>query len=575
MQCILFFTVSMCVESASKEQTLTCQETEDSTLECSFSVEKEKKEDVQLEFCNADYCLQAVVTKKDVVERAPVKDSAAKEQVITVGSREYKAPYSQYGKRVGRVLQTYPQEDPTTVENMMEYANWLVDLGKAFRDDAATLDNVVDWENVDMHACIQAFDLALALYKQVIDHYPTDARLSLATVQSYLAEAHQSHPSNPQTKEAIRYYLDSQQNYKVVLESNALKEFEYEDWELNWADVLAHAALLLIEDVSVTQADEHAEDVLDISHTLEVLKKAERMLEDAIRVFRKTISNLTGNDQIFYQLQLATCLQNMGTAIMMTSTIGRAIVVLEESRTIFQEVFPKLTKESLERQDTALAIAELLITLSDAYLQVGNYDHSKIHYQQAMQWYSDYNLDPPKQTVLITESDELLQETEAKLEEYQASLYGGRKIQIPDDYRKPNEPLYEPDNLYEADLHATIGAIQLSNGQAELAMTSFVKAIDLYESHKGEERAIADVKLNMGMALFRLREFDESARLHGEALELFREFVGEGKNPLVDGTVSTNSGTDIENEDNVVRSHLVNLDDFRQSLANVTSNDEL
>ena len=222
-----------------------------------------------------------------------------------------------------------------------------------------------------------------------------------------------------------------------------------------------------------------------------------------------------------------------------------------------------------------MTIAELLITLSDTYLQVGNYDHSKIRYQEAMQWYSDYNLVPPKETVLITESDELLQETEAKLEEYQASLYGGRKIQIPDDYRKPDEPLYEPDNLFEADLHATIGALQLSNGQVELAITSFVKALDLYEAHSGEERAIADVKLNMCMALFRLREFDESARLHGEALELFREVVGEGKNPLVDFVASTDSGADVENEDKVVRSHLVNLDDFRQSIANVTSNDEL
>ena len=248
--------------------------------------------------------------------------------------------------------------------------------------------------------------------------------------------------------------------HKIVLVSNVLKEAEYEEWELSWADVLAHAALLLIKDVSVTQADELAQDVLDISHMLESLKKAQSMLKDAIRVFRKTISNVTGDDQVFYQLQLATCLQNMGTTIMMTSTVSHATIVLEESRTIFQFV------------------------------------------------------------------------------------------------------------------SVMIGAIQLSNSQVELAMTSFVKAIDLYKTHNGEERAIADVKLNMGMALFCFREFDESAWIHGEALELFRETVGEGKNPLVDGAaVVTDSGdasVNIENEDNAVRSHLVNLNDFRQSLANVT-----
>jgi hypothetical protein len=195
----------------------------------------------------------------------------------------------------------------------MEYANWFVDLGKAYREDAKTLDNVVNWDKVDMQACIQAFERAVALYKQVVDMSPTDARLSLATVQSYLAEAHHNHPLNPQTKEALKYYLDSQQNYKIVLASNVLKEAEYEEWELSWADVLAHAALLLIKDVSVTQADELAQDVLDISHMLESLKKAQSMLKDAIRVFRKTISNVTGDDQVFYQLQLAsTILQKNG-----------------------------------------------------------------------------------------------------------------------------------------------------------------------------------------------------------------------------------------------------------------------
>jgi tetratricopeptide (TPR) repeat protein len=568
---------------------LTCEETEDDFV-CSFSVDKKKKEDVQLEFCNEDYCVKAAMSKKDVVTQVPVKQEsaatkeqvAAKKEVITVGSRDYKPPYNQYGKRVGKVLQVYPTKELITSEDMMEYANWFADLAKAYREDAKTLDNVVDWARVDMPACLQALEHSITLYKQAVDKSPIDARLSLATVQSYLAEAHQYHPSNPKSKEALKHYLDSQENYKIVLDSNVLQEAERNEWELSWADVMAHAALLLIEDVSAAQAEHHAEDVLDISHMLESVKKAERLLEDAIQVFRKTVSTLKGNDQVFYQLQLATCLQNRGTAIMLTSTIGRATVVLEESRTIFKEVFPKLQRNSPDSQDTALAMAELLITLSDAYLQVGNYDNSKARYQEAMKWYSDYNLVPPQEEVLIIESDELLQETEAKLEEYEASLYGGRGIQIPDDYRKPNQPLYEPDDLYEADLRATIGAIQLSNGQVELAMTSLVKAIDLYESHKGEERAIADVKLNMSMALFRLREFDESARLQAEALELFREIVGEGKNPLtpIVGTAAatdaaSDASVDTENEDNVVRAHLVNLDDYRQTLANVTSNDEL
>jgi tetratricopeptide (TPR) repeat protein len=551
---------------------------------------KNVNEDVQLEFCNGDYCVKLVVSKEEVVKQVPVMREfaptkakvAVKNEVITVGSRNYRPPYNQYGKHVGKVLQMYPKKEPSTSEDMMEYANWFADLVKAHREDAKTVDNVVDWARVDIPACVRASENAIALYKQAVNKYPTDARLSLATVQSYLAEAHQYHPANPQPKEALKHYLDSQQNYKIVLDSNVLTKAERDEWELSWADVLVHAALLLIEDVSGIQREQQLKDMLDISHMLESIKKAERLLGDAIQVFRKAVSTLKGGDQVFYQLQLATCLQNLGTAIMLTSTIGRATVVLEESRTIFNEVFPKLQKSSPDSQDTALAMAELLISLSDAYLQVGNYNNSKARYQEAMKWYSAYNLVPPQEAVLITESDELLQEMEAKLDEYRAALYGGRGIQIPDDYRKPNEPLYESDDLYEADLHATIGAIQLSNGQVELAMTSLVKAIDLYEVHKGEEYAIADVKLNMGMALFRLREFDESARLHEEALELFRDTVGEGKNPLTpiigatEAMDASDSSINSGNEDDVVRTHLVNFDDFQQSrLMNVTLNNEL
>jgi tetratricopeptide (TPR) repeat protein len=591
-QCILLFLVSTCVEnieSADKKPPLRCEETKDDFV-CTFAIAKKEKEDVQLEFCNGGYCVKLAVSKEEVVQQVPVKldfaltkeqVAAKKDEVITVGSREYKPPYDQYGKRVGKVLQEYAKQKPSTLKGMMEYANWFADLAKAYREDAKTLDNVVDWARMDIPACLHASEHAIALYKQAVDKHPTDARLSLAAVQSYLAEANQYHTSNPQPKEALKHYLDSQENYKIALDSNVLAKVDRDEWELYWADVLVHAALLLIEDASAAQSEQHVEDVLDISHMLDSVKKAERFLEDAIHVFRKAVLTFEGGDQVFYQLQLATCLKNLGTAIMLTSTIGRANVILEESYTIFNEVFPKLQKKSPDSQDTALAMAELLITLSDGYLQVGNYDDSKARYQEAMKWYLGYNLVLPQEAVLMTESNELLQETEIMLEEYGADVYGGRGIQIPDDYRESNQPLYEPDDLYEADLHATIGAIQLSNGQVELAMTSLVKAIDLYEAHMGEERAIADVKLNMGMALFRLREFDESARLHAEALELFRETVGEGKNPLasiVGATAATDasySSVDSENEDSVVRTHLVNFDDFRQSLPNVTSNDEL
>lgn len=136
-------------------------------------------------------------------------------------------------------------------------------------------------------------------------------------------------------------------------------------------------------------------------------------------------------------------------------------------------------------------------------------------------------------------------------------------------------------------MYAALGSIELSHGQIELAMTYFVKAIGLYEEVGGEDRAIADVKFNMAGAQFRLGKFEESMTTHGEALDIYRQVVGDGKNPLVvdnallkDVGLDTGVGTEsdevrnAENE-NAFRTQLVNMDALQQNLANMTAKDEL
>ena len=581
-------------ESDGVEKKLTCHNAKDNedTIVCEFIIDK-KDRDVKFEHCQDDYCIKAAITKE---EKEPVqatdsaqeggtlasaqqnKDTHEEDSVITLGSKVFEPPYEQYGKRLAQVLSSRPKKTDSPVEDTLALADWYAKLGRVFREDAKLQGSEMDWSHVDASTCILAFEKAIDLYIAIVSsheplpagHNAQEARLGMAVTCMYLAESHQFHPSNPSPEQALRYYTRAQQNFKIILESKDLDQYEREQIELDWADTLAHAAVIMIDEASDAQLLQ--DGVYDISQGLAEMKKAEGYLDDAIQVFRKTASR---DNDIMYKLQLSTALNNRGASAIITASASAAIEFWEEARSVFAQVIPKLS--SHERQDTVLAMAELLLGLSDAYLQAGNFDYAKIRYKEAMECYQDNHIPAPSQPDLLEDSDDLLEESENKLEEYQASLYGGPGIQIPDDYKNPEDPMYEPDDIYEADLHARIGAIQVSRDQTELAMTHFVKAIDLYETFEGEERSIADVKLNMATALFRMAEFDESARAHGEAIELYRQVVGDGNNPLADFNVklgAQSGDSSMMDENTVVQAHIVNLDDM-QTLENVTSNDEL
>jgi tetratricopeptide (TPR) repeat protein len=94
---------------------------------------------------------------------------------------------------------------------------------------------------------------------------------------------------------------------------------------------------------------------------------------------------------------------------------------------------------------------------------------------------------------------------------------------------------YQRDDEYEGDLHVTLGALYLSNDDLEKAMVYFENAISLYQINDSHSRRMADAKTNMAMALFRARQFQESIRVHTEALELYRALYGDGVNPLTQG----------------------------------------
>ena len=92
---------------------------------------------------------------------------------------------------------------------------------------------------------------------------------------------------------------------------------------------------------------------------------------------------------------------------------------------------------------------------------------------------------------------------------------------------------YQRDDGYEGDLHASLGALLLADGDAVLAAVHLMEAVRLYEfAGDVDGQNMASVKFNLSALYLQNGEYRESARLHGEALDLFRQFHGEGADLL-------------------------------------------
>ena len=154
------------------------------------------------------------------------------------------------------VAATNNHKQPMTVQDAITLADWYLELGKAHRLDAMGDSTMIDWDQMDIQACIEAFQQAVTHYHQALDdHHPTNekaveapltTRLSLAWAESFLAE---SLVASFQTKMALQHFEHAVENYKLVLERKTLSPQDEMDWEILYANTMGHAAtLLLVED---------------------------------------------------------------------------------------------------------------------------------------------------------------------------------------------------------------------------------------------------------------------------------------------------------------------------------------
>jgi len=100
------------------------------------------------------------------------------------------------------------------------------------------------------------------------------------------------------------------------------------------------------------------------------------------------------------------------------------------------------------------------------------------------------------------------------------------------------ETYYEKDDGYEADLHASIGAMLMARGFDDhiLAATHLLEAVRLYDlAGEPDGQNMASAKFNLAALHLRNRDYRESARVYGEALDLFRKLNGDNVDPMGGG----------------------------------------
>jgi len=153
----------------------------------------------------------------------------------------------------------------------------------------------------------------------------------------------------------------------------------------------------------------------------------------------------------------------------------------------------------------------------------------------AVEWYERYNLESPAVGGLefFQSGDENPVEAfEMALQQYKEIFSDEGAIYDEEGYfdEATGETYYEKDDGYEADLHASIGALYMGGDDHILAVSHLLEAIRLYDlAGEPDGQNMASAKFNLAALRLRNGEYRESARLHGEALDIFHRIIGDGE----------------------------------------------
>lgn len=468
---------------------------------------------------------------KPAAEQNVVREEAKEDKnALVIAGHTYAAPWSQYSDKVVSSLQERP-----ALQRSWLYGDWLIKFAIAVRGDPYAPDG--SWDPSSIEKSVKILESSVELF-QSLDGGHGDGKVSLGNSYMTLGETMIFDPYNPNYERALEHFEASNTLFKQALEENKFPlGITRADVELNWADTLVRLAVLTIE----SKMGGMEMDLLGggMGQLTEATQRAETMLEDAIAAFRQLVKGTSAGSKaqlIQRRTRLANALQNYASISMMVQMdFAKTNALLEEAVDVYEACLEEMDETNPDRATSISGVAEALYSLADGYLQAGKYDKAKERYQNTMVWYKKYGLaSPAVQDVPIADADETLAASEQALEDYNSMLYGGGELQIPNDRQGTGEQIYQNDELYEADLHASIGALRMAKGEAHMAVNHLANAIELY-ARNPVGRALGDARLNLAMVYFKQGEYELSMEEYADALDVYKEVIGEGKNPLMEG----------------------------------------
>ena len=551
-----------------------------------------------------------------------------------MGTHTYQAPFTHEPAAVVAVLQQErpPREGAFTVND----ADWYLQLALAHR---SVVEDVIMTQAVDeplrrqLNLAANAFQQAIHLYQGL----RTSTREPAWAIQHHMAVTYfQLGETFSLDVESIstgnEYLVQSYELFRQILEEKQSPPVDFISAryvEVSWAtcalrlgsnklngamsgdnqDDVSEIEILMQQEFMQQQPDGsevdwqdwldrhpgYAERLAQAQTRVEnQIEQAVQILDRAVTLFRKAVSSGRHPDQDGMMRQnLATALQNRGTAAILQGRMEEGIEYMEEAASMHQESLQQ-SEFKPQGRDAAMAVAEAWYSLADTYLQLGKYKESNERYEAAMKMFQDYSLPgvaaaPPS----FEAGDETIAAYEQALQDYRDYTNDPSNTEAPLDVGG-EQLIYQKDDGYEGDLYATLGSLYLMAGDYVTAESNLLQAIQLY-SMAGEEpdRTTADAKFNLAAIYVHKGQFMESAQSRKEALDIYLDVVGEGVNPISNGVpeldLSAYKNRQKEAQEETPKDTapptttktqgdyetVINLEDFNDSLDNVTINDEL
>lgn len=500
-----------------------------------------------VECSNEGVCVSSMVStaltvkeprKANADQQESTNDSGNIQQTqhgVKIGNYEYREPFEQYASPLGRTLRARAElwkTPPKDISAEYALANAHLDVGISHftavteEDYSPGIYSESALESFDLKLAVTAFKIADKMYLSILRKYDEQKSViysSLAALHLQWGEVYQnSHYFDDDVEEdegtefnklALERYQQAEKYYRLSLENSEdgrVTEANTKDTQVNLAHVshrigrclinsIQGGAAVLQEDVPVGDqtTDQAAEALRNALPQLETLLHtvpgAEKHFAEAMRLYRTAIEDeKDSNAKVRLKLNLATTLQDAGTAASYGSNIAKAIQLQEEGVGVSKEILPHVG--AADKLFLLQYVADSMYGLSNHYMQLGQYDQTKLTYKEAMEWYQKHNLGPALVAPGFEVGDDSLEAYENQLVEYRELV---REITMPDGYSEDG-PLYGPNDAYEADLHAALGSVHLSRDEVVMAIDHFNEAIRLYEKDESEEnldRSIANVKV--------------------------------------------------------------------------------